>query len=95
MDSALSVEYARSAPSPGDRGRLGWGRLLNGAQFVAFLSRRSLQAVKRSAARFPTDFVFPPTEQEFTNLRSQFVTLSWGDARKQMPSQNAKLDLPK
>ena len=32
------------------------------------------QAVKRNAARFPADFMFVLTRQEFMNWRSQFVT---------------------
>ena len=45
-----------------------------------------VQAVKRNPARFPPDFMFPITEQEFANLRSQFVTSrltsrNWGGRR--------------
>jgi hypothetical protein len=40
------------------------------------------QAVKRNIKRFPTDFMFQLTKQEFTNLKSQFVTSSWGGTRK-------------
>ena len=40
-----------------------------------------MQAVKRNADRFPADFMFFPTDQEFTILRSQFVTSSWGGTR--------------
>ena len=40
------------------------------------------QAVKRNIKRFPPDFMFQLTNQEFTNLKSQFVTSSWGGARK-------------
>jgi hypothetical protein len=37
------------------------------------------QAVRRNAARFPADFMFQLTPEEFANLRSQFVTSrSWG-----------------
>jgi hypothetical protein len=32
------------------------------------------QAVKRNIERFPTDFMFQLTEEEFQNLRSQIVT---------------------
>ncbi len=39
------------------------------------------QAVKRNADRFPKDFVFQLTAQEFTNLKSQFVISSWGGSR--------------
>ncbi len=40
-----------------------------------------LQAVKRNIDRFPSDFMFSLTEQEFTILRSQIVTSSWGGTR--------------
>jgi len=36
------------------------------------------QAVKRNLGRFPDDFMFQPTNQEFINLRSQFVMSSSG-----------------
>ena len=34
------------------------------------------QAVKRNIEKFPEDFYFMLTEQEYTNLKSQFVTSS-------------------
>ena len=40
-----------------------------------------IQAVKRNSERFPSDFMFQLTLQEFTNLKSQFVTSSWGGRR--------------
>jgi ORF6N domain len=40
-----------------------------------------MQAVRRNADRFPEDFLFQLTNQEFTNLRSQFVTSSLGGTR--------------
>src|SRR5258708_6661373 len=40
-----------------------------------------LQAVKRNASRFPSDFMFPLTAEEFANLRSQSVISSWGGRR--------------
>lgn len=40
------------------------------------------QAVKRNIKRFPDDFMFQLTYQEFTHLKSQFVTSSWGGVRK-------------
>jgi hypothetical protein len=44
------------------------------------------QAVKRNAKRFPDDFSFHLTAQEFTNLRSQFVTSSLGHGgRRYLP----------
>src|SRR5450432_3131156 len=44
-----------------------------------------IQAVKRSQARFPHDFAFQLTRQEFANLKSQFVTSSWGGLRRALP----------
>ena len=40
------------------------------------------QAVKRNAKRFPPDFMFQLTHQEFANLKSQIVISSWGGIRK-------------
>ena len=39
------------------------------------------QAVKRNIDIFPEHFMFELTEKEFRNLRSQFVTSSWGGQR--------------
>ena len=40
-----------------------------------------LQAVKRNSERFPVDFMFQLTKDEFENLRSRIVTSSWGGRR--------------
>jgi hypothetical protein len=40
-----------------------------------------VQAVKRNRVRFPSDFLIKLTNHEVTNLRSQFVTSSWGGRR--------------
>jgi hypothetical protein len=40
-----------------------------------------LQSVKRNVNRFPVDFMFQLSDEEFQNLRSQFVTSSWGGRR--------------
>jgi hypothetical protein len=40
------------------------------------------QAVKRNINRFPQDFMFQLTNNEFDNLISQIVTSSWGGTRK-------------
>lgn len=40
------------------------------------------QAVKRNLKRFPSDFMFQVTEEEFEILKSQFVISSWGGVRK-------------
>ncbi len=37
-----------------------------------------VQAVKRNNDRFPKDFMFQLSNEEFKNLKSQFVTSSWG-----------------
>jgi hypothetical protein len=39
------------------------------------------QQVRRNLDRFPNDFMFELTEMEFSILRSQFVTSSWGGVR--------------
>jgi hypothetical protein len=44
-----------------------------------------IQAVKRNIERFPEDFMFQLTNQEFTNLKSQIVTSSWGGIRRATP----------
>jgi len=41
-----------------------------------------VQSVKRNLDRFPADFMFQLDSQEFENLKSQFVTSSWGGIRK-------------
>ncbi len=40
-----------------------------------------IQAVKRNIERFPEDFMFQLTENEYKNLKSQFVISSWGGIR--------------
>jgi hypothetical protein len=44
-------------------------------------SKALIQAVKRNRERFPQDFMFRLSIQEFENLRSQSVTSSWGGRR--------------
>ncbi|MBL7798353.1 MAG: ORF6N domain-containing protein [Saprospiraceae bacterium] len=39
------------------------------------------RAVKRNIARFPADFMFELTQNEWDNLRCQIGTSSWGGAR--------------
>jgi hypothetical protein len=39
------------------------------------------QQVRRNSDRFPVDFMFELTDNEFSILRSQFVTSSWGGVR--------------
>jgi len=44
-----------------------------------------VQAVKRNHARFPDDFMFQLAPDEYRILKSQFVTSSWGGARRALP----------
>ncbi|OQP65824.1 hypothetical protein A3860_14600 [Niastella vici] len=41
------------------------------------------QAIKRNITRFPPDFMFQLTAEEFKNLKSQFVTSSSADGTKE------------
>jgi hypothetical protein len=43
------------------------------------------QAVKRNLKRFPEDFMFILTKEEYQSLRSQFVTLKRGEHSKYLP----------
>ena len=52
-------------------------------------TRRLNEQVRRNAARFPGDFVFQLTRQEFETLRSEGVILA--DGRVALRSQNAIL----
>jgi len=45
-------------------------------------TKRLNEQVKRNADRFPTDFMFLLSADEFANLKSQFATSSWGGRRK-------------
>ncbi len=40
------------------------------------------QAVRRNKDRFPEDFMFRISDSEYSNLKSHFVTSSWGGKRK-------------
>jgi len=48
-------------------------------------AKRLIQAVKRNKERFPGDFMFQLSRDEFRNLKSQFVTSSWGGPRRSTP----------
>ncbi|MDD2914222.1 MAG: ORF6N domain-containing protein [Gallionella sp.] len=57
------------------------------AELYGVETRAFNQAVKRNAERFPEDFMFQLTLEEYASLRSQFVTLKTGRGqhRKYMP----------
>jgi len=65
----------RSSAEPG-------GLNVDVAVFYDVETRALVQAVKRNEDRFPPDFMFQHTEEEFANLRSQSVmSSSWGGRR--------------
>jgi hypothetical protein len=47
--------------------------------------RLLVQAVKRNMDRFPLDFMFQLSSEEFAHLKSQIVTSSWGGLRRATP----------
>jgi len=51
------------------------------AELYAVEHRALNQAVQRNRARFPDDFIFQLTSEEFYNLKSQIVISSWGGRR--------------
>ena len=51
------------------------------AEIYETLTKRLKEQVRRNIERFPEDFMFELTRQEFMDLRSQFATSSWGGAR--------------
>jgi hypothetical protein len=51
------------------------------AELYHVATRALNQQVRRNAGRFPSDFMFQLTPNEAANLRSQFVTSSWGGRR--------------
>jgi hypothetical protein len=44
-------------------------------------TKRLKESVRRNIKRFPDDFMFELTPEEWENLRSQFATSSWGGQR--------------
>lgn len=52
------------------------------AELYGVETRRLNEQVKRNLERFPEDFMFQLTPNEFDNLMSQFATSSWGGVRK-------------
>ena len=52
------------------------------AELYGVETRRLNEQVRRNSERFPEDFMFQLTAEEFENLKSQFATSSWGGRRK-------------
>ena len=51
------------------------------AELYQVETKQLKRAVKRNIQRFPDDFMFELSDDEFSDLRSQFGTSSWGGAR--------------
>lgn len=52
------------------------------AELYGVETRRLNEQVRRNLNRFPGDFMFQLTREEFKNLKSQIATSSWGGRRK-------------
>jgi ORF6N domain len=52
------------------------------ADLYGVTTRRLNEQVRRNRGRFPNDFLFELTAEEFGNLKSHFATSSWGGRRK-------------
>src|SRR5690349_22385363 len=55
------------------------------AELYQVETRALVQAVKRNRTRFPEDFMFQLTNEEYANLKSQIVISSWGGSRRAAP----------
>jgi hypothetical protein len=55
------------------------------AELYEVVPKVLVQAVKRNRERFPADFMYQLTRVEYAHLKSQFVTSSWGGARRAAP----------
>ncbi len=51
------------------------------AELCGVETKHFKRAVKRNIDRFPIDFMFELSSEEFDNLRCQIVTSSWGGSR--------------
>ncbi len=51
------------------------------AELYGIETKQLKRAVRRNIDRFPEDFMFELSSEEFNDLRSQFGTSSWGGAR--------------
>lgn len=52
------------------------------AALYGVTTRRLNEQVRRNRNRFPPDFLFELSPEEYANLKSQFATSSWGGRRK-------------
>jgi len=51
------------------------------AKMYQIETKRLKEAVRRNSRRFPPDFMFELTSNEWENLRTQFASSSWGGKR--------------
>jgi len=51
------------------------------AELYGVATKVLIQAVKRNEEHFPENFMFQLSGEELANLKSQFVTSSWGSRR--------------
>ena len=51
------------------------------AELYGVETKRLNEQVKRNLSRFPEDFMFQLSKEEFTNLKSHIATSSWGGRR--------------
>ncbi len=54
------------------------------AEIYGVETKRLNEQVRRNIGRFPDDFMFQLTAEEYSNLKSQIATASWG-GRRTMP----------
>ena len=52
------------------------------AKLYGVATSQLTRQVRRNIERFPTDFMFQLTKEEFRILKSHFATSSWGGTRK-------------
>lgn len=55
------------------------------AELYGVPAKRLNEQVKRNRARFPEDFMFQLTEEEYESLRSQFATSKGRGGRRYLP----------
>ncbi|MEW6103116.1 MAG: ORF6N domain-containing protein [bacterium] len=55
------------------------------AELYGVKARVLVQAIKRNIEIFPEDFIFQLSDEEYRNLKSQFVISSWGGVRRANP----------
>lgn len=55
------------------------------AELYGVPAKRLNEQVKRNITRFPLDFMFQLTSEEFKILKSQFATSRWGGMRRANP----------